>query len=114
MVLFTNDKFQIKSLNRFLSNSEFSYIQDLLKTADLKKKLFIFELNSKKKIVLISIKNDLKNSDIENLGATFYKRVNHGKNNEYSIISDSIDSKYKNFLGFFLHGLKLKSYEFKK
>ena len=114
LVLFTNDKFQIKSLNRFLSNSEFSYIQDLLKTADLKKKLFIFELNSKKKIVLISIKNDLKNSDIENLGATFYKRVNHGKNNEYSIISDSIDSKYKNFLGFFLHGLKLKSYEFKK
>ena len=114
LVLFTNDKFQIKPLNRFLSNSEFSYIQDLLKTADLKKKLFIFELNSKKKIVLISIKNDLKNSDIENLGATFYKRVNHGKNNEYSIISDSIDSKYKNFLGFFLHGLKLKSYEFKK
>ena len=114
LVLFTNDKFQIKSLNRFLSNSEFSYIQDLLKTGDLKKKLFIFELNSKKKIVLISIKNDLKNSDIENLGATFYKRVNHGKNNEYNIISDSIDSKYKNFLGFFLHGLKLKSYEFKK
>ena len=114
LVLFTNDKFQIKSLNRFLSNSEFSYIQDLLKTGDLKKKLFIFELNSKKKIVLISIKNDLKNSDIENLGATFYKRVNHGKNNEYNIISDSIDCKYKNFLGFFLHGLKLKSYEFKK
>ena len=31
-----------------------------------------------------------------------------------SIISDSIDTKYKNFLGHFLHGLKLKSYEFKK
>ncbi len=114
LVLFTNERFQIKNLKKFLSNSEFSYIDDLLKTGDLKKNLLVFELSSKKKIILISIKNDLKNSDIENLGATFYTRVNYGKNSEYNIISDSIDSKYKNFLGFFLHGLKLKSYEFKK
>ena len=33
---------------------------------------------------------------------------------EYFIISDSINSKQNNFLGHFLHGLKLKSYEFKK
>ena len=30
------------------------------------------------------------------------------------IISDSIVGKINNFLGHFLHGLKLKSYEFKK
>ena len=30
------------------------------------------------------------------------------------IISDSAVSKIDNFLGYFLHGLKLKSYEFKK
>ena len=56
LVLFTNEKFNINGLKNYLSNFEFSYINDLLKTSDLKKNLFVFELNSKKKIVLISIK----------------------------------------------------------
>ena len=67
----------------------------MLKTSDLKKNLFVFELNSKKKIVLISIKNNLKTSDIENLGAEFYGRINYGKNSEYFIISDSIAGKHE-------------------
>ncbi len=114
LVLFSNDKFNVNNLKKYLSNSENSYISDLLKTSDLKKNLFVFEVNSKKKIVLISIKNDLKTFDIENLGAEFYERINYGKNSEYSIISDSAASKEHNFLGYFLHGVKLKSYEFKK
>ena len=114
LVLFTNDKFSINGLKKFLSNSEFSYINDLLKTSDLKKNLFVFEVNSKKKIILISIKNDIKISDVESLGAEFYGRVNYGKNSEYFINSDSIISKYNDFLGHFLHGLKLKSYKFSK
>ena len=69
LVLFTNEKFNISNLKKSISSSEFSYISDLLKTSDLKKDLFVFELNSKKKIVLISIKNNLKISEIENLGA---------------------------------------------
>ena len=114
IVLFTNENFKINSLKKYLSNSEFSYINDLLKTSDLKKNIFVYELNSKKKIILISIKNDLKIIDIENLGAEFYGRVNYGKNSEYFINSDSISSKYENFLIHFIHGLKLKSYEFNK
>ena len=114
LVLFSNDKFNVKSLSSYLSNSELTYINDLLKTSDLKKKLIIFEINSKKKIILVSIKNDLKSSEIENLGSNFFDRVNSDKNSEYNIISDSINCKYDNFLGHFLHGIKLKSYEFKK
>ena len=114
LVLFTDDKYKINNLRKYLSNSEFSYIYDLLKSNDLNKNLIIFELNSKKKIVLISIKKNLKISDIEKLGAEFYGRINHGKNSEYFILTDSIDRKNKFFLGHFLHGLKLKSYEFKK
>ena len=114
LVFFSNDKFNINSLKNNLSESELNYISDLLKTADLKKKILTFEINSKKKVVLVSIKNNLKHSDIENLGAEFYGFVNYGKNSEYYIFSDSIVSKYDNFLGLFLHGLKLKSYEFKK
>ena len=51
---------------------------------------------------------------MENLGAEFYKRINYGKNSEYFVISDSVLGNNENFLGHFLHGLKLKSYEFKK
>ncbi len=114
IILFSNENFKLDNLKQHLLESEFSYIKDLLKTSDLKKNLFIFEVNSKKKIVLISIKNDLKVSDVENLGAEFYRRINNGKNSEYFLISDSVKSKIQNFLGHFLHGLKLKSYEFKK
>ena len=114
LVLFTDEKFNISGLKKHLSSSEFSYINDLLKTSDLKKNIFIFEVNSKKKIVLIAIKKDLKNFDIENLGAELYGRVNYGKNSEYFINSESIISKNKNFTGYFLHGLRLKSYEFNK
>ena len=114
LVLFSNDKFNINGLKKYLTDKEFIYISDLLKTSDLKKNLFVYEVNSKKKIVLISIKNNLKTFDIENLGAEFYGRVNYGKNSEYFIVSDSAGEKYDNFLGYFLHGLKLKSYEFKK
>ena len=114
LVIFCDEKLNTNGLKKYLSNSEFSYINDLLKTIDLKKNLFVFDVNSKKKIVLVSIKKNIKTSDIENLGAEFYKKINHGKNSEYYIISDSVVGKNDNFLGHFLHGLKLKSYEFDK
>ena len=114
IVLFTNEKFNIRNLKKNMSDTEFAYVNDLLKTSDLKKNIFVYEVNSKKKIILISIKNKFKTSDIENLGAEFYGRVNHGKKNEYFINSDSIETKQINFLAYFLHGMKLKSYEFNK
>ena len=114
LVLFTDEKFNTRSLKKYISNSELIYISDLLKTSDLSKNIFVFELSSKKKIVLISIKKNLKTFDVENLGAEFYGRINYGKNSEYFVNPESIVSNQKNFIDFFLHGLKLKSYEFKK
>ena len=78
-VLFTDEKFNINNLKKYISNTEFSYINDLLKTNDIKKNILVFEINSKKKIILISIKKNLKNFDIENLGAEFFGRINYGK-----------------------------------
>ena len=111
-VIFVDQNFNISGLKKHFSNSEFSYINDLLKNSDLKKNLLFFEINSKKTIFLVSIKKDLKISDIESLGAKFHSYINYDKKNDYSINSDTINSKIKNFLGYFLHGLKLKSYEF--
>ena len=113
-VLFTDEKFALNPLKKYILNSEFSYISDLLKTNDLNKNLLVFELSSKKKIILISIKKNFKIFDIENLGAEFYSRINFGKNSEYLINTDSISVKYESFIGHFLHGVKLKSYEFSK
>ena len=112
LVLFVDEKFNINGLKKNISNSEFSYISDLLKNSDLKKDLLVFEINSKKTIFLVSIKKDIKTSDIENLGAKFHGYINYDKKNDYFVNSDTISSKIKNFLGYFLHGIKLKSYEF--
>jgi len=112
LVLFTNENFDINSLKKYISKTEFSYISELLKTSDLKKNLLFFEINSKKTIFLISLKKDLTISDIENLGGKFHSYINYDKKNDYFINSDSLNSKIDNFIGHFLHGLKLKSYEF--
>jgi leucyl aminopeptidase len=112
LVLFVDDKFNISSLKKHISITEFSYISDLLSNSDLKKDLLVFKINSKKTIFLISVKKEIKTSDIENLGAKFHSHINYDKKNDYFINSDTISSKIKNFVGYFLHGIKLKSYEF--
>ena len=114
VVLFVNEKFECSNIKKYITTSEFSYINDLLKTSDLKKNILIFELSSKRKIVLIAIKKNIKSFDIENLGAEFYGRISYEKKSYYSINTDTLTGKQKNFVGYFLHGLKLKSYEFKK
>ena len=55
-VLFVDENFNISGLKKYISNSEFSYISDLIKTCDLKKNILFFEINSKKTIFLVSVK----------------------------------------------------------
>jgi len=112
LVLFVDEKFNINGLKKHILDTEFSYISDLLKTNDLKKDLLFFEINSKKTIFLVAIKKDIKISEIENLGAKFHSFINYDKKNEYFVDSNTINNNIKNFVGYFLHGLKLKSYEF--
>ncbi len=113
LVCFVDEKFSISGLKNYISKTEFLYISDLLKKSDLKKKLLVFEINSKKTIFLVSVKKDIKISEIESLGAKFHSFIDYNKKSDYFINSD-INSKTKNFIGYFLHGLKLKSYEFNK
>ena len=64
----------------------------------------VFEVNSKR-LVMISTKNNIKTSDIENLGAELFGRINFGKDSDYCLISDSVVSRHNNFIDHFLHGL---------
>ena len=43
MVLFSNEKFKINNLKKYISKSEYAYIEDLLKNIDSKKNIFLFE-----------------------------------------------------------------------
>ena len=81
---------------------------------DNKKKILSFDISSKRKIILVSLKKNIKSSDLENLGAKFYDLFKDAKQNIYNLNSNTISTKYKNLVGNFLHGLKLKSYTFEK
>ena len=114
IALFADEKFQIKNLSASFSKNEFSYIEKILKNKkDTKENIFSFNLSDKSTIILISIKKNLKGSDVEALGAQLYNFVKKDNIKDLSIYSESINNKpEKDFIGRFMHGLKLKSYEF--
>ena len=114
LVLFVDEKYNISDIKKYISSSEFSFVLDLLKNKDLKREILKFDLSSKKKIILVSLKKNLNSSGAENLGAKFYDLFKDLKQNDYVVYSDTVSIKLKNCVGHFLHGLKLKSYSFDK
>ncbi len=114
LVLFVDEKFNISSQKKHISSSEYSFISDLLKTTSLKKKIVSFDISSKKKIILISITKNIKSFNLENLGAKFFDIIKEFKLNEYQLKSDTLPYNIKNLVGYFLHGVILKSYNFDK
>ena len=114
LVLFIDEKFNISNIRKHISGPEYSFISDMLKTKSLKKKIVSFDINSKKKIILVSLKKNISSSESENLGANFYDKFKEAKQTEYNVNSDSLILQNKNVLGNFLHGIRLKSYSFEK
>ena len=111
-VLFVEENFNIIKIKKFFSNKEFLFATDLLKTKDLKEKIISLDLSSKRKIILVSIKKDIKSWELENLGGKFFDTFKDSRINEFNIISETLHLNIKNSVGFFLHGIKLKSYSF--
>ena len=114
LVLFIDEKFNIFSLKKHISSSEYNFILDLIKKRDEKKKILAFEISSKKKIILVSLKKNISNSELENLGANFYDQFKSNKINDFNLNSETLSTQNKNIIGHFVHGIKLKSYSFEK
>ena len=114
LVLFVDEKFNISNLKKYISNSDHALILDLIKTRDLKKKIILFDISSKKKIILVSFKKNITISEVENLGANFYDQFKDAKVNEFILNSQTLSNQHQNIIGNFMHGLKLKSYAFEK
>ena len=114
LVLFSDEKYNLLGLKKYISNSEYSIISELIKGKDLNKKIVHFDINSKRKIILVLFKKNLSDSDAENLGANFYDQFKETKQTEFYINSDTTSVKKRHLIGNFLHGIKLKSYNFDK
>ena len=114
LLLFVDEKHNISNIKKYITSSEYSFISDLLKSNEIKREIVKFDISSRKKIILVSLKKNLTSSDAENLGAKFYDLFKDLKENNYNVNSDTVPIKLKNFVGHFLHGLKLKSYTFNK
>jgi len=114
LVLFVDDKINISPLKKQISKSEYTYISDLLYIQDKKKEILTFDISSKRKVILVIIKKKLTASEFESLGAKFYEYFKDNKQLNFTIETDTNLSLIKNFIGYFLHGLRLKSYKFEK
>ena len=114
IVLFTDDKINISSLKKQISRSEYTYISDLLKIEENKKKILTYDISAKRKIILVVLEKKLTSSKSESLGAKFFNHFKDSKQYNFTINTDTIPNELKNFIAYFLHGLRLKSYNFAK
>ena len=81
LVFFVDDKFKISSLKKYFSKTEYSYISDLVNINNKKNQIITYDISSKKRIVLVSVKEKVSNSGAENLGARFYEYLKNSKLN---------------------------------
>ena len=110
--LFSRENYNINFLKNYFSDLEITSIKEIIKNINLKKNIISFNLNSKKKIFLINIKKNINNYEIENLGAEFCEFIKDLSIQNLFIGAQTLEKENKNFISYFLHGLKLRSYEF--
>ena len=110
--VFTNDNYNIHDLKSFFTTSEIISIKEILKNSDLSKNITSLNLNSKKSIIILNLKKNIDNYEIENLGAEFYEFLKNTSVKNLLLNSITLKNQNKNFISYFLHGFKLRSYEF--
>ena len=110
-VFFVEDFLKTKSssLASFFSITEIKYVNQILKKKNTKKNFLFFDLNEKKTIILVNV---AKNHKADNLGAEFYNFIKENNFNDISIYDQTTKNIDNDFLINFIHGVRLKSYEF--
>ena len=110
--LFLSDNYNTQELKNFFSLSEINLIKEMIKNSNLTKNIISFNLNSSKRIFLINVKKNINNNEIEILGAEFYEYIKDFSLKNLIINTLTTKKENENFISHFLHGLKLRSYEF--
>ena len=60
LIFFVDEKYTLTSLKKNLIKSDYEFMKDILASQDLSKKIISFDLSSKKRIFLISLKKKYK------------------------------------------------------
>ena len=77
VVIFVDDKFNYEVPKLLISNNESIYIKKILKNYNSHyNKLFTVNISEKKSAIIINLKTNMTDNDIENLGAKFYDFAN--------------------------------------
>ena len=117
-VLFCNENFKINALSNLNLKNQSNFINKLINFNKLIKKDFlIFNITSIQKIILVKIKKNQSSLDNEKLGAKFFNFIKENTVFNLTLYNSNIRASSSNNLSFFdefMHGLELKSYEFKK
>ena len=116
VVIFIDDKFNYEVPKSLINNDENIYLKKILKNYNSEyNKLFTINISEKKSAILIHVKKNVKECDVENLGASFYDFVSKASISKIFISNNIINEKNtSDFLSYFTHGFKLKSYKFEK
>ena len=113
--IFTDENFKPLKNKKILSSNELEFLKRILKSKPKsKKKILYFDLTPEKTLILVSIKKDHTNNDFENLGSSFYDFIKLNNFTFVNILSDTTSTNLHNSFNHFIHGFKLKSYEFEK
>jgi leucyl aminopeptidase len=117
-VIFSKENFQIDSLEKFPIDLSKKDLNTLTNAAKNNEKDFLnFNINPNQKITLIKLKRNISFLEIEKLGANFFDFINLNSFLDLVFLGLNIKKSFQNnsfFLNHFLHGIKLKSYEFNK
>ena len=117
-VLFCDENFKINGLNKLSLNKQSKLINDSIQSNNLKKKdIIFFNINPIQKIILIKIKKNQSSLETEKIGAKFFNFMKSNfifSSNLFDENIKNITTTNKDFLNDFIHGIKLKSYHFKK
>ena len=117
-VLFCDEKFLINGLNNLNLKSQSAEINRAINVDKSDKKDFIkFNINSTQKIILVRVKKTNLAVDNEKIGGKFFDFIKNNSIYDFSLFNNNIKEtlqKNTHFLDEFLHGVKLKSYVFKK
>ena len=117
-VLFSNENFKILGLNKTSLSEEAPIINKTTENYKIKDKNFLsFNINPNKKILIVKLNNTSSSTENEKIGAQFF---NYIKENQFFKIT-FLENNFKEFskgnkyfFDQFIHGIKLKSYNFGK
>ena len=116
LALFSDENFQILNF-KSLGLPNHGLISDLVQNnKDRKKEILHLNLNKKQNILIIKLKKNQVSIFNEKLGAKLYDFMDLNLIDNLSFIDQNFTEKSLNqdFLNEFLHGIELKSYQFKK